>query len=94
MTLEEKLDYIFNAVDISEVSLTDFCRLTGISRETLYRWKNGGNVTDKLRLDLAYTVATRMEKACRLGNLPLTDRLKKEQRLVVLRKIIREMASK
>jgi hypothetical protein len=94
MASEAKIEYIFKAVDVAKISLTDFSRLTGISRETLYRWKDGRNITDKLRLDLAYTVATRMEKACRLGKLPLTDRLEKEQRVVVLRKIIREMASK
>lgn len=90
----DKINYIFKAVETSNIFLTDFGRLTGISRETLYRWKDGGNITDKLRLDLAYTVATRIEKACRLGKLPLTDKLKKVQRVVVLRQIIKSMASK
>ncbi len=90
----EKAKYIFEAIEKAEVSFTDFSRLTKISRETLYRWRNGSPISDMLRLDLAYTVATRFEKACRSGKLPLTSRLKKEQRIQVLRKIVASMVSK
>ena len=90
----ETIEYIFEAIDKSGVSLTDFSRLTNISRETLYRWKKGAAATDKLRVNLAYTVAVRFEKACRLEKLPLTDRLKAPQRLQALRRIISQMATK
>ena len=91
---DPKVKYIFEALDKSGVTMTDFSRITRISRETLYRWKKGNAITDRLRLDFAYTAAIRLEKGCRLGRLPIQEKLKKEQRLVVLRKIIAEMASK
>ena len=92
--MEKKTQYIFEALDKSGVSMTDFARITRISRETLYRWKKGANITDRLRLDLGYTCALRLEKACRLGKLPLTDKLKAVQRLKVLRRIIASMSNK
>lgn len=90
--MTEKVKYIFDAIDKSGIAITDFSKLTRISRESLYRWRRGSNITDKLRLDLAYTVAVRLEKACRCEELPLVDKLKPEQRIVVLRKIIASMA--
>lgn len=89
-----KVEYIFEAIEKSHVSMTDFSLITKISRESLYRWKDGRPVTDRLRLDLAYTVARNMEKACRLGKLPLVDRYKPEPRRKLLRKIVAEMATK
>jgi hypothetical protein len=93
-TYETKVNFIFEALDKAGVSMTDFTRLTRISRESLYRWKGGAPVKDMLRLDLAYTYAKRLETACRSERLPLTSRLKAPQRLIVLRKIIAEMATK
>jgi len=92
--MNEKVAYIFEALEKSEVSIQDFSRVTTISRETFYRWKKGGAATDQIRLNMAYTVALRLEKACRLGKLPLTDKLKKEQRFIRIRNIIREMSAK
>jgi hypothetical protein len=89
-----KVAYIFSALEKAEVSFTDFTRLTRISRESLYRWRGGAPVKDMLRLDLAYTYALRLEKACRAGKLPLANRLKAVQRLATLRKIITEMSAK
>jgi len=89
-----KVDFIFKALDCSGVTITDFSRLTRVSRESLYRWKDGANIADTLRLDIAYTTALRMEKACREGRLPLTEKLKTPQRIKVLRGIIAEMGRK
>lgn len=89
-----KVSYIFTTIEKAGVSFTDFARITKISRETLYRWKGGGTVKDMLRLDLAYTYALRLEKACRAGRLPLVNKLKAEQRLKMLRTIIAEMSAK
>jgi hypothetical protein len=91
---EAKVKYIFEALEKADITMTDFTRLTRISRESLYRWKNGSPVKDMLRLDLAYTYAKRMEAACRAERLPLTSKLKAPQRLAVLRKIIAEMSTK
>ncbi len=87
-TTETKVKYIFNAIAIASITMTDFARITRISRETLYRWRSGGAITDMLRLDFAYGNARRIEAACRSGKLPLTDKLKKEARVDRLRKII------
>ena len=94
LIMEMKVTYIFQALKDSGVSITDFSRLTRVSRETLYRWKKGSPIVDRLRLDLAYSVAIRLEKACRIKKLPLKNRLKKDQRLALLRKIVAAMSNK
>lgn len=88
---EDKIPYILDCIEKADVSFTDFSLISGISRETIYRWKNGGTVRDRLRFNMAYTLATLLEKACRAGRLPLTDKLKSEARVKVLRKIVAEM---
>lgn len=90
---KNKIEYIFEAIDKAGVTYIDFSRITRISRATLYQWKKGGAIRDKLRLDLAYVTATRLEKGCVHGRLPITDKLKPKQRIKVLRKIIAEMAN-
>lgn len=92
--METNVAFIFEAIEKAGVSITDFSRLTRISRVTLYRWKKGTPITDMLRRDLAFTLATRLEKACRAGKLPITDKLKADQRLAVLRRIVASMAAK
>lgn len=92
--MDPKVTYIFDALDRAGVSITDFSRITSISRESLHRWKTGSAIKDKLRLNLAYSTATRLETACREGILPLHDKLKTMQRVKVLRKIIADMASR
>jgi len=91
---DPKVAFVFDVIDKADVSQTDFARLTRISRETLYRWRTGGRITDRLRLDIAYSYALRMEKAIAAKRLPIPDRLKKEQRVGALRQIIADMASK
>jgi len=94
-TNEEKVKYIFDAREKAEITFTDFSRLTGISRTTLYRWVAGGDISDILRLNMAYIAfAYPIEKACRSGLLPLKSKLKKEHRVEALRKIIKSMATK
>jgi len=92
--MNTKVKYILDALNTSEVSVTDFSTLTSISRVTIYRWRNGGEVKDELRLNLAYNTAMRLNKAVQHQRLPLTDRLKKDQRVQVLGSIIREMSAK
>ena len=87
--MDPKVKYIFDAIKKAGVSITDLSRLTSVSRESLYRWKNGNPVADRLRLDIVYRTALRFESACREGKLPFPDRLKKVQRLKALRTIIR-----
>lgn len=53
MAVNPKVAYIFEAMEKSSISLTDFALLTRISRMSLYKWKDGGAINDKLRLDLA-----------------------------------------
>lgn len=91
---EEKITYIFEAIEKAEVSLVDFARLTQISRNSLYRWKRTGEAHDKIRVNIAYVAAQRLEKACREGHLPLPDKLKRDQRFDVVRKIVAQMSTK
>lgn len=91
---DPKVVYIFEAIEKSGLTLVDFSEMTHTSRNSLYRWKKDGNIADTLRLQICYVTATRLEKACRLGLLPITDTLKKEQRMRMLRKIIADMSRK
>ncbi len=93
-TVGQTVEYIFEVLEKSGMYLTDFSRITGISRVALYRWRKGNPIADKLRLNLAYQAAYRLEKACRLGLLPLHNKYKKVERIKLLRKIVADMASK
>lgn len=85
-----KVDYIFAALNASGVSMADFARLTKVSRASLYNWRNGNNVTDKLRLRDAYAFATRLAKAVELKKLPLIGMYRMSERQGVLLRIIAE----
>lgn len=87
---DPKVAFVFNTLAKAGVRMIDFARVTRITRETLYRWKGGGNITDELRRDIAYSYALRLDKAVAAGKLPFTDKLKKNERMVALRKIIAE----
>jgi len=86
--MKQKVKTIFEALERAKVSMTDMAKITGISRVTLHRWKSGGVVTDRIRLNLAYGVAVRLNKACELGKIPLINRLKSEERIARLRNIV------
>ena len=85
---DPRVVFIFSVLDKSGVRITDFARLTRITRATLHRWRTGGNITDNLRRDLAYTYALRLDQATTAGKLPFTNKLKKHERVTALRKII------
>lgn len=91
---DPKIAFIFDALEKSGVTMSDFARITRISRVTLYRWKTGNAITDQLRLDLAYNTAVRFKKACKHDMLPLVDKLKPVKRVQVLRNIVIQMATK
>lgn len=88
---KEKVEFIFKVLKEAEVSITDFSRVTEISRETLYRWKNGGNITDMLRLKTAYNRAVYIERGRLSEKLPLPSRMKQKERITLLLKIMQEM---
>jgi hypothetical protein len=90
MTNEEKVVAIFAILELSKVSMTDFSRLSGISRASLYNWKAGANVTDMLRLRDAYAFALRLNKAVEMKKLPLVGLYKLTERVQVLKRIIGE----
>lgn len=89
--MQTKVTHVFKSLERASISITDFSKLTSISRMSLHRWRNGSAVTDMLRLNLAYSTALRLDRAVAKRKLPLHDRLKAPQRLVVLRKIIASM---
>jgi predicted transcriptional regulator len=81
---------IFDALDASGVSISDFAKLTGCSRVTLHKWKRDVNtpIRDALRLKIALTTAMRIKRAVDAGKLPLKDTYLVTQRLKVLQSII------
>lgn len=91
MTNNIKAAFIFKALEDSEVSITDFSRLTNISRTSLYAWKRGNNVADNLRLGIAVSYAARLGKAVEIGRLPLIGTYPISERIQVLKSIIAEV---
>lgn len=91
---EQKVAYIFEALEKSGVRLCDFHRLTQISLNSLHRWRNEGEASDKIRVQIAYVTAQHLESACRAGHLPLVDKLKPAQRFAAVRKIVASQATK
>jgi len=94
MTNQEKIEYIFKALHRAEISISDIQRVTKISRTALHHWKNGGNVTDLIRLNIMMKVAQNLNIACDNRQLPLQNHLKVAERIPVLRKIIANAAAK
>jgi hypothetical protein len=107
MTIEETVKFIFDTLDKSCVTVTALSRLTkdgrkdlpfginpsqaSISRESLYRWKNGHKVLDTFKLNIVYNYAVRLELAVKKGRLPLTDVWHKDDGMKALKKIVAEM---
>lgn len=90
----EKAKYIFKTLEAAGVGITDLSRLTSISRVTLHRWKDGGNINDLLRLNIAYKTATLLEKAVQHDFLPLKDHCSPKQKAAQLRRYVKLMTKK
>jgi hypothetical protein len=93
-TVKEAVDFIFATLDESGVNVTDFHRLTGVSRVTLYNWKNTREASDMFRLGYAHQVAEKLHKAVEDKKLPFADRLQKGHRISELEKLTGIIARK
>ena len=60
----------------------------------MYRWKDGGNIKDFLRLNIMMKFASLLETAVSEGKLPLQNPMKTDERIKLLRKIIANAATK
>ena len=87
-----QIDKIFAALDASGVSVSDFARLTTVSRSTLYKWKDGtvSNIRDRRALSIALAYADKIQQAVAAKRLPLTETYRITKRVSVLRGIISE----
>jgi len=86
---KEKADIMFAAMDTAGVSVTLFSTLCRTSRATLYRWRNEPEKgIDKIRFNLAYDIAVRLNRAVEQGKLPLKDKLDKANKEATVRKIV------
>lgn len=88
-----KVDYIFDALERAEVTITHFSVLSRTSRTSLHAWKRGGHVNDALRLDLATNIARRIMQAVEQNRLPLKNReaLSPAERLAATKRILKEV---
>lgn len=93
-SLDPKVMVIMQAREASAITWGDYATLSGVSRETLYRWTKYLKPKDKLRLNIAYTLAVRLNKAVEQGLLPIEQKLKPKERRTYLRKIVAQMAGK
>ena len=94
MTTKEKVEKIFQSIERAEIGMVDVQRLTSISRETIYKWKDGGTIKYFLRLNIMTRFASLLETAVSEGKLPLQNPLKTDERIKLLRKIIAAAAVK
>lgn len=85
-------NYIFTALNKANISITDFSEITNISRTTLYNWKNDHNISDMIRLNLAYKHAVHITRAVHKGILPLKNKLKKSERIAEFKRIMLNMS--
>ena len=86
---KEKADIMFAAMDAADVSVTLFSTLCRTSRATLYRWRNEPEKgIDKIRFNLAYDIAVRLNRAVEQAKLPLKDKLGKAAKEALVRKIV------
>lgn len=86
---KEKADIMFDAMDKADISVTLFSTLCRTSRATLYRWRNEPEKgIDKIRFNLAYDIAIRLNRAVEQGKLPLKDKLDKATKEATIRKIV------
>ncbi len=92
MTTEETTNFIFASLEASQVTIKAFALLSTISRTTIQNWKRGDNITDRLRLGVAYSVAIRLDRAVKAGRLPLSSEVRKPaEKLAALKRIVNEM---
>lgn len=91
-TIKQKVEYIFNAMEKTEISILIFSKLSSLSRPTLYRWQKGENITDHFRLNYAHALAMRLYKAYQLGKLPLKEKLKKSEKIREIKRIVKEVS--
>lgn len=92
--IDPKVLVVMQAREASAITWAAFAALSGISRVSLYRWTKSLQPKDKLRLNIAYTLATRLNKAVEAGLLPIEQKLKPKEKLTYLRKIVAQMAGK
>lgn len=85
-----KINFVFETLKKSGVSMSDFSKLTNISRTTLYSWR-AGEGPDLLRLQLAFNIAVRLDRAVLSQRLPFAESLKAGQRLAALRQVINQV---
>lgn len=85
-------DKIFAALEASGVSMSDFARLTTVTRSTLYKWKDGtvSNIRDRRALSIALAYADKLTLATEAGRLPLKEVYRISKRVSVLRSIVAE----
>lgn len=87
-TSAAKIDFVMRALQASGVNITDFSKLTQISRTTLHKWKRGQHASDQLRLNVAFNYAIRLDKAVESKKLPLQGTWAADERLEALRNVI------
>lgn len=86
---KEKADLMFAAMETAKVSVTLFSKLCGTTRATLYRWRNEPEKgVDKIRFNMAYTIAVRLNHAVKQDKLPLKEVLTKPEKEATIRKIV------
>lgn len=91
-----KVDYI-NEIDVhvqaAKLTQGEAAALFQVSRQTLYNWREGGNVNNKFLYRTAVRMANYIKLAVDKEKLPLASNVPKEQRMTQINSILREMAT-
>lgn len=88
----EAVKDLFAVAEQAQLTVMDVAALTGVSRETLYRWRAGRPSKDKLRLHMVQHTASRLRSAIKQNMLPLREKLKTKERRSAVRKILKTVA--
>ncbi len=96
MTEQDKaqVKFIFDTLEAAGVAIMTFAAIMKISRTTLHNWKKGNNITDNLRLSLAYNVARRLSEAVKQGKLPVVfdPKMRASERVEQVKTIMKSVA--
>lgn len=91
-----KVDYINDIhvhVEAAKLTQGEAAALFQVSRQTLYNWREGGNVNNKFLYRTAVRMANYIKLAVDKEKLPLATDIPKDERMVHINAILREMAA-
>jgi hypothetical protein len=91
--MENKFDRIQEALDRSDLTITDLSKIGPASRSTLHNWKSGVKAPSGFYYRVTLGWIGLIEQAVAKGRLPLKDKMNAAEKLHAVKEILREVKS-